>query len=576
MKLDLLKKYPLVTFTFFVIVFAILLSFTAPASQTDDTLGAVKQVAGQSFTLAGSGISSSATSFTLTSFTIPQNGYPIQDSDISDTFYFTLEPGSRSRQEIISCTTVTQNSGGSATISGCTRGLSPVTPYTASSSLQFAHPGGSIAVLSDPPQVYNQYGALSNDETITGTWLVPTPLSDTQIASKGYVDGIVTGGVVTNDRLIVAGSAGETVATSTLVYFNGADQEWYKVDVDTTSTYEDKFIGLTQGAGTDGSAVSGGILLKGRDNLVTGLTAGNTYYAAATAGELSTTVSAQPLGIAEGTNVLYFDPVNVGVFNLRQNNTVTGTTTFSGVVEGNLKNVEYIVASSTFTGATTPQPVHLSFATNTAHLADANDTGAMAFIGFAINSVGDGEYVAVQTSGIVGGFSSLSTGAKYYLSDTAGSIATTTGTYAVLVGVAVSDTEILILRGNRYMSGAVSQADAGDTGQVSNTVLNLGFRPAHIKVTGYIVNTAGSVGFISSSWSNGIYGYARMSSDESATEGIGNTGSDYLFRMYDSGGNEQWRGTITSVGNTGATIALEQRQTSPQTIYLHWEAEGNL
>ena len=65
-------------------------------------LGATLPIAGQTYTLSGSGVSSAATSITLSSFTIPQTGYEILDADMSDTFYLTLEPGSRTKQEIIS------------------------------------------------------------------------------------------------------------------------------------------------------------------------------------------------------------------------------------------------------------------------------------------------------------------------------------------------------------------------------------------------------------------------------------------------------------------------------------------
>lgn len=289
----------------------------------------VLPIAGQTYTLAGAGISSSETSITLTSLTIPQIGYKIQDSDVSDTFYVTIEPGSRSRQEIVSCTTVTQNADDTATLSGCSRGLSPITPYTASSTLQFSHAGGSTVIFSDPPQLFNQTTFKDNDETITGTWLVPTPTSDSQIASKGYVDGIVNGGTVVNDRFVVAGTGGETLATSTLVYFDGTDQEWKKVDTDDTSTFVDKFIGLTQGAGTDGAAITDGVLLKGRDNLVTGLTAGSVYYASTSAGTIDTVSSIQPIGVAEDTDILYFDPVLIDVAYKGQDNTFSGQNTFS-------------------------------------------------------------------------------------------------------------------------------------------------------------------------------------------------------------------------------------------------------
>lgn len=293
----------------------------------------VTPIAGQTYTLAGAGIGSSDTSFTLTSFTITQTGYRIQDSDMSDIFYVTLEPGSRSRQEIVSCTTVTQNNDGTATISGCTRGLLPIAPYTASTSLAFAHAGGSSVIFSDPPQLFNQTTFKDNDETITGSWIFPTPLSSDNAATKAYVDALVSGTTtLSNDRWIVSGTAGETLATSTLVYFNPSTQRWNGVSSASTTTFDDRFIGLTQGAGTNGTAVRNGILLKGRHTLSTGLTPGSLYYAASATGTISTVASAQTVGIAENSTTLYFDPVWIDVPTENGDNTFTGTNTFSGSV----------------------------------------------------------------------------------------------------------------------------------------------------------------------------------------------------------------------------------------------------
>lgn len=144
--------------------------------------GTTQPIAGVTYNLAGSGISSSATSITLSSFTLPQNGYKIQNADLSSTFYITLEPGNSTRQEIVSCTIDTQNSNGSATFTGCTRGLSPVQPYTASSSLMFSHGGGTQVIFSNPPQFYNEFAQLGNNQTVTGTWTfsnVPPQISTT-------------------------------------------------------------------------------------------------------------------------------------------------------------------------------------------------------------------------------------------------------------------------------------------------------------------------------------------------------------------------------------------------------------
>lgn len=153
------------------------------------SVGATLPVAGQTYTLAGSGTTGSATSITLSSLTIPQTGYELVDSNFSDTFYITFEPGSRQRQEIASCTTVVQNANNTATLSGCTRGLLPFTPFTASSSYQFAHGGGTSVIFSDPPQLFNQFLAADNAATITGVYTFSTSSIPRLSGSHTYAGG---------------------------------------------------------------------------------------------------------------------------------------------------------------------------------------------------------------------------------------------------------------------------------------------------------------------------------------------------------------------------------------------------
>ena len=143
----------------------------------DGFLGATLPVAGATYILAGSGVTGSGTSISLQTLTLPQSGYELLDADFSTTFYVTLEPGSRTRQEIASCTTVTQNADNTATLSNCTRGLLPISPYTASTTYQFAHAGGTSVIFSDPPQLFNEFGVLAEDETVTGEWIFGTTTS---------------------------------------------------------------------------------------------------------------------------------------------------------------------------------------------------------------------------------------------------------------------------------------------------------------------------------------------------------------------------------------------------------------
>jgi len=180
-------------------------------------------IAGATYNLAGSGVSGSATSITLQSFTIPQTGQKIADSDLADTFYVTLEPGNRTRQEIASCTTVTQNSGGTATLSGCARGLSPLTPYTASTTLQIAHAGGAQVIFSDPPQLFNQFVNKTASSTVTGLITYATSTTGMFSAADGVYFRIGDGsGNITNKCVYI--NNGD--ATPPKFCFNDTTNKW--------------------------------------------------------------------------------------------------------------------------------------------------------------------------------------------------------------------------------------------------------------------------------------------------------------------------------------------------------------
>jgi peptidoglycan hydrolase-like protein with peptidoglycan-binding domain len=150
---------------------------------------ATNPVAGVNYFLSGSGASAAATSFTLTSLTIPQSGYLLQDSDFSTTFYVTFEPGNRSRQEIASCTTVTQNAAGTATLSGCLRGLLPFSPYNASTTYAFPHGGGTTVIFSNPPQLYNEFVAKGNAAQISGIYTFASSSLPRASTTPTYVSG---------------------------------------------------------------------------------------------------------------------------------------------------------------------------------------------------------------------------------------------------------------------------------------------------------------------------------------------------------------------------------------------------
>ena len=102
-------------------------------------------------------------------------------------------------------------------ISGCTRGISPVTPFTASTTLQFAHTGGTAIIFSDSPSLFNAYAAKANSESITAGWVfastssnlpgyisLPSDLSasSTAFASVSFAQNLASQGAATSTESV--------------------------------------------------------------------------------------------------------------------------------------------------------------------------------------------------------------------------------------------------------------------------------------------------------------------------------------------------------------------------------------
>lgn len=159
--------------------------------------------------------------------------------------------------------------------------------------------------------------------------------------------------------------------------------------------------------------------------------------------------------------------------------------------------------------------------------ADASDPiTANTFMGF----VGDSQNVSanadvlVRTEGVVDGFTGLTAGADYYLSDTAGTISLAPGTVPVKVGKAISATEILIdfkpyysINGNQYWAGGYN-----GTGWAYRTILT-GYRPNKNDLLWY-VNPGNSTGSLTNAIL--VTGSADQS-NEGSVSAPGNLGASY-------------------------------------------------
>lgn len=174
-----------------------------------------------------SSISSTATSITLSSFTEPVTGTPYTMVLLNtDIVYGTIAPKTTS-SEFISFTGIVQNADGTATLTGVTRGLAKKSPFTSSSAYKLPHSGQSTFIISNPPQLYNEYVTLDNDETIVGEKVFPgggnanapksgtvyaAPTDDLEYSSKKYVDDTASFGAPLAS-LTVAGIVEEGTAS---------------------------------------------------------------------------------------------------------------------------------------------------------------------------------------------------------------------------------------------------------------------------------------------------------------------------------------------------------------------------
>ena len=511
-----------------------------------------KFIQGQKFSLAGSGMSSSETSLTLQSFKLPDGTTTITTTNIGLKAYGTLEPGT-SREEHVSFTTITQNLNGTATLSGVTRGLRFVDPYDEVSANKKAHSGGSIFVISNTVAFYGDFANKSNDETVEGTWTfssVPSssaaPVSGTDLVNKSYADALTMNGTgVSQNRVVVAGVAGDTLAAGDLVYLIN-DNEWKKTDADTAASVQSVILGIAQGSGTLSTSISGGVLLSGVDATRSGLIAGSTYYASNTPGGISTTAGTneRAIGIAKLSTELYFDPYFFSTI-------IPATETAKGVVE---EATDAEVTAGTATGATGAKLFITPAKLATRFISAATNPVVRAF------STTSGTFTVTIASPAV--FTKVSHG----LLTTEKVIFSTTG--ALPTGLVAGTTYFVITAGLTADAFQVSATLAGSAVNTSgaqsgtHTVKSLWTKPTGLKYVIVEVQAGGGAGASGtagySGGAGGAGGYSRkliavasLGATETVTVGAAEAGSSFGSHATATGGTGAV-GLAPGVGGTGS------------------------
>jgi hypothetical protein len=170
-----------------------------------------------------SSIGTSQTSITLSSFKEPISSIPYTMTYLkSDVEYGTIDPNSNSISEFVSFTGITQNTNGTATLTGVTRGLlrtpGAAGACTASTTLAQAHSGQAIFILSNSPCFQGEYIPLRQTATSSATLVFASttpPRFDADPGATAY-NGFPTSVFVDQAQLARTALAGTVNATAIL------------------------------------------------------------------------------------------------------------------------------------------------------------------------------------------------------------------------------------------------------------------------------------------------------------------------------------------------------------------------
>ncbi len=230
-------------------------------------------------------------------------------------------------------------------------------------------------------------------------------------------------------------------------------------------------------------------------------------------------------------------------------------------------------AGGTINGGTLPVPVYQNTSDNEFYACDANDTTKLKFVGFAISNSTDGNPIDLQLSGIVRGFSGLDEGELYYVQDAVGTIGKTPGTVVVLVGRAVSTTELLIIKETTHTNGTTTK-NCSDASGTQNIAHGLGRIPKKIKITASAIQSvAAGIPLISFA----VYNRKTQSSQSIYfyNTGGGNAYvSDSSFSLNASGNGIFKQVGVITCDETNIIITWTKTGTPVGTYQILWEAEA--
>lgn len=462
-------------------------------------------------------ISATATTIPVAS-TKDSAGNQIVLSNISTSgtvkVYLNIEPGGTNVEPVI-CTGLTTTSW-----TNCSRGIAfQGSSEVASSSLAKPHNAGSKIIITNIGQFYNQYVSVDGNQQV----------NDLKTFSSGQIG-------FTGTRKIVD---------------NGTNLGWTDNGVD-TYTFAAGGSGLTASS-TNGIGVTDSkIYINASSTTGMSFDANGALYQKINASS-GVEYASGSAGIGINTSTLV---------SLIATSTPTAGKIAIGDTDGSLSSwvngfVKSYTAGENIDATTVPMAVYLNDADGkvyktTAVYNTATTTPSLyGFIGFAQKgqNITSGNSINVQISGIVNGFTGLTTSTIYYLQNTAGLISASTSTSdnKFTIGFGNNNTSLVIKRGTPIVQ------ITGTNTTISKT-WNIGFRPKIIRTHSAAVL-------------NGLFGSAEYYTDTNtgigATNYKNNNGtitskilSDEAWYCGDGGGAtpNYSTGYVTAVSSTGFTF----------------------
>ena len=221
-----------------------------------------------------------------------------------------------------------------------------------------------------------------------------------------------------------------------------------------------------------------------------------------------------------------------------------------------------LTAGETINGATLPVACYIG-TDGELYACDGNDTSKLDFIGFAISNSTDGNDITFQKDGVVSGFTGLTVGVRYYVQDDK-TIGINKGTYSIYVGIAISSTQILIIKGPKYSSGTEYNTTSSGTQNIPH---NLGVKPDRIRINALQQPTAGTTNNGTSS-----IGTYDGTNTESINRGTASAGFGYTYIIYlNASSGNSFVATVT-FDETNIILNWTEGGVFPNEVYLLWEA----